>query len=245
MIARRLRQARIRLGWSREVLAYHSGVSWSAIAQIESRRRRNTRPGTLAALARALGVTVDYLIGEGSPRTMLEHRALIYSSYAEFLAGAVPFLEEGLERSEGVLVVETPENIDLLTRSLGADADLIQFALSEDWYTSPLAAASAYGSFAEQKLEEGCDWIRIMGEIPAAWQDRDEVGLWTTYESSFNVMFAGSPITALCLYDGRSSTAHVVDMVMNTHPHLGVGEEATENERYRDPKHLLLDGDNS
>ena len=56
-----LRAARARAGWSRETLAHHSGVSWSAIAQIESGRRRDVRLSSLSALADALGVSVDEL----------------------------------------------------------------------------------------------------------------------------------------------------------------------------------------
>ena len=51
-----LKAARARAGWSREALAYHSGVSWSAIAQIESGRRNDVRLSSLSALAEALGV---------------------------------------------------------------------------------------------------------------------------------------------------------------------------------------------
>ena len=54
-IGESLKAARERLGWSREALAYHSGVSWSAIAQIESGRRKDVRLSSLSALAEALG----------------------------------------------------------------------------------------------------------------------------------------------------------------------------------------------
>jgi transcriptional regulator with XRE-family HTH domain len=71
-----LRAARERRGWSREVLAVQSGVSWSAIAQMESGRRKDVRLSTLTALSDALGVTVDYLAGRGGkPRhALFDHR---------------------------------------------------------------------------------------------------------------------------------------------------------------------------
>src|ERR1700761_4783343 len=61
-IGSRLRAARERLGLSREALAFHAGISWSAIAQVESGRRSQLRPSTLLALATALGLTIDYLV---------------------------------------------------------------------------------------------------------------------------------------------------------------------------------------
>src|ERR1700704_6388131 len=95
-VGRSLRSARERAGWSRETLAHHSGLSWAAIAQIESGRRQEVRLGSLVALADALGVSADYLVGSGatiSPK-LLEHRVLIYGSDDEYLASLVPFLVE-------------------------------------------------------------------------------------------------------------------------------------------------------
>ena len=71
-----LKAARGRLGWSRETLAHHSGVSWSAIAQIQSGRRKDVRLRSLSALAKALGVSVDYRIGAATATApqLLEHR---------------------------------------------------------------------------------------------------------------------------------------------------------------------------
>src|SRR3984893_14177140 len=100
-VGRSLRSARERAGWSREALAYHSGLSWAAIKQIESGRRQEVRLGSLVALANALGVSVDYLVGGKATVSskLLEHRALIYGSDEEFLAWTVPFLVDGITRS--------------------------------------------------------------------------------------------------------------------------------------------------
>src|SRR5438034_4762369 len=86
-IGHSLRAARARAGWTREALAYHSGVSWSAIAQIESGRRKDVRLSSLSALAEALGVSVDHLIGTTATIAppMLGHRLLTYGSDDEFL----------------------------------------------------------------------------------------------------------------------------------------------------------------
>src|SRR3977135_4205548 len=80
-----LRAARERVGMTREALAYHSGVSWAAIAQIESGRRKDVRLSSLTALADALGVSVDYLLGKTATFTpqLFEHRVLTYGSDQE------------------------------------------------------------------------------------------------------------------------------------------------------------------
>src|SRR3954452_1491173 len=94
----RLRRARAGRGWTREQLAVEAAVSWSGIAQIESGRRRNVRPDTLAALARARDVGTDYLIhGSVWPPVMLTHQAVVYGSDDEFVDGVGRFLREGAE----------------------------------------------------------------------------------------------------------------------------------------------------
>src|SRR5579862_7193628 len=120
-IGQAVRAARERRGWSRENLAHHSGLSWGAIVQIESGRRSSLRPTTLDALASALDVSVDYLLGRARssrPTALLQHRALLYSTPEEFVSGVLPAIEEGLGRGDAVLVVTTPANRTKLRRSL-------------------------------------------------------------------------------------------------------------------------------
>ncbi len=119
-IGESLRSARVRAGWSREALAFHSGVSWSAIAQIESGRRQDVRLSSLSALAEALGVSVDYLIGTTATLTphLFGHQLLTYGSDEDYLEGAIPYVTEGLERSESLLVVTTPAQIALVRDAL-------------------------------------------------------------------------------------------------------------------------------
>src|ERR1700759_511175 len=109
-VALRVKAARGRAGMSREQLAVESGLSWSAIAQIEDGRRPHPRAHTLGALAPALGVTVDYLLGNnGTGGALLAHQALTYVDVADFVETAAPFLQDGAERGEAILVVADPE----------------------------------------------------------------------------------------------------------------------------------------
>src|SRR5487761_1606181 len=124
-----LRSARERVGWTREVLAYHSGLSCAAIAQIESGRRHDVHLASLVALATALGVSIDYLVGGTADdgQKLLEHRVLVYDSDAEYLASVVPFLLEGLKHNDCVLAVTTGRQTRLLRGAVGDDATLVEF----------------------------------------------------------------------------------------------------------------------
>jgi transcriptional regulator with XRE-family HTH domain len=237
-----LRAARARLGWSRETLAHHSGVSWSAIAQIESGRRRDVRLRSLSALARALGVSVDHLIGRADAATkLLEHRVLPYGSDEEFLAAAIPFLNGGIGRSESLLAVTTEEHIELLRDSLGDGSERLEFADSGHWYRSPDAALNGYRTFVNEKVEAGASWVRIVGE--PIWTGRSdlEITAWTRYESLLNLSFAASPVTIVCPYDNSTLPEAVLADARRTHPEAVHADKTLANPAYREPEDFLLD----
>jgi transcriptional regulator with XRE-family HTH domain len=225
-IAANLKAARERLGWTREALAYHSGVSWSAIVQIESGRRKDVRLSSLSALADALAVSVDYLIGSGSDE--------------EFIAAAIPFLEEGFAQSNCQVAVLTHAKAELLRDALGERAGLVEFADWPDTYRSPQEALSRYREIVKQKIEAGVTWIRVLGE--AAWCGTDaELQAWTRYESLVNLAFATSPVTIVCTYDERSLSREFIADARTTHPEVTCGSTTAASARYRDPTDFLLD----
>jgi transcriptional regulator with XRE-family HTH domain len=242
-IGARLRAARLRLELSREALAVHSGLSWSAIAQIESGRRTNVRPQTLAALAEALGVSIDYLV-HGIPASppMLEHRALLYETDEDFVGTVGPFLAQGLERSEGVLAVTTKPNLDAVRDYLGRDAAEVEFIEARDWYSAPEPVLSSFQAFVTSKLDAGAPWVRIVGEPVWSGRSDTEIGAWTRYESLFNLVFGASPMTVVCPYDTRSVPEAVADQALCTHPYTVGPAGVASSSQYVDPAGFTLGG---
>jgi transcriptional regulator with XRE-family HTH domain len=239
-----LRTARARVGWSRETLAHHSGISWSAIAQIEAGRRKDVRLTSLSALAGALGVSVDYLIGTPTTMTpqLFEHRAAIHESDDAFLAAVSPFLAEGSQQSHCLLAVVSPTNAALLRDSLGDRSECVEFADWEDWYRSPQQALARYAAFVTQKYDSGAVWIRVVAEAAWAADTARKLATWNRYESLVNLTFASSPATILCTYDERSFPAESIADARRTHPQVTFGEEATASPAYRAPEDYLLYG---
>jgi transcriptional regulator with XRE-family HTH domain len=237
-----VRTARQRLGWSREALAFLSEISWSAIAQIETGRRRNLRPATLAALAEALGVTIDYLISGRSPnRPMLEHYALLYDSDAGFVDTAAPFLAEASDRSQGALAVTTRGNINLLRERLGPAAGGVKFVESSGWYRSPVAALFSYQEFVDQMLGAGVPWIRIVGEPVWAGRSESDVRVWTRYESLINLVFSAAPVSLICPYDTRAVDGEIVRRARVTHPCTMHRDSVATSPDYADPSGFVLE----
>jgi transcriptional regulator with XRE-family HTH domain len=243
-IGARVRAARERLGWTREALAFHSGLSWSAIAQVESGRRWNVRPGTLAALSRPLGVSIDYLVdGRRSRSTMLEHSAFPYRSDDQFRSTIGPFLAEGIERSEALIAVTTAANIELLREHLGRDARSVEFVDASDLYSTPIAALQAYKAFSEAKLERGAPWVRILGEPVWTGRSDTEIRLWTRYESLFNLVFAGTPLSVVCPYDERSVAPEIVRQAQLTHPNTVDDRGMSPCPGYTDPGRFIFEAE--
>jgi transcriptional regulator with XRE-family HTH domain len=239
-----LRAARARAGMTREALAYRSGVSWSAIAQIESGRRKEVRPTTLMALAKTLGVSVDFLLGSAPAvtTTILEHRLLPYASDEEFLAGALPLVTGGIDQARAALVVTASARIERLRDALGVEgASQVEFAESSAWYSSPRAALHRYRTFISQKVEAGSPWMHILGEPVWADCSAAEISAWTRYESMINLVFAPAPVVLICPYDTRSVPAAVVTDAHSTHPHVARGTDVTMSSTYREPEDFLLE----
>ena len=68
--------------------------------QIESGRRKDVRLSSLVALADALDVSVDYLLGRMPSMTpLLRHRAFLYDTVETFTESVLPFLREGASAS--------------------------------------------------------------------------------------------------------------------------------------------------
>ncbi|MDQ1696317.1 MAG: hypothetical protein QOJ03_1670 [Frankiaceae bacterium] len=241
-IGESLRTARARLGWTREALAYHSGVSWSAIAQIEAGRRKDVRLSSLSALAGALGVSVDYLIGTTTTIApqLLEHRAVTYGADDEFVAAARSFIDDGVERSHSVLAVVTAAKVGPLRDSLDDRSEEVEFADWDDWYRSPKAALDRYSAFVTQKFDAGAVWIRVVAEAAWSVNTTTELATWMRYESLVNLAFASSPATILCTYDERSYSAETMADMHRTHPAVGSGDDATPSSTFQAPEDFLL-----
>jgi transcriptional regulator with XRE-family HTH domain len=240
-IGQRVRAARDRRGWSREALAYHTGLSWAAITQIESGRRTNLRQTTLVGLAEALGMTIDYLISGRTPsRAMLEHQALLYEDGEDFGASAAPFLAEALTNGEAALAVTTKANLKRLRRELGDGAGRMRFADSSAWYRTPTAALRSYESFVNDSVASGAPWVRIIGEPVWNGRSREEIRLWARYESWLNLAFRGAPLTLVCPYDLRAVSDEILELARTTHPAADEHKSVSPSAAYREPAEFIL-----
>jgi len=145
------------------------------------------------------------------------HQALFYSGESDFLQGTVPFIRQGLERAEPVLVVESAEKISLLRHELGEDAPSVMFADMAEVGSNPAHIVPAWRDFVDQHGRDGVA-LRGIGEPIWAARPDDELVECQRHESLLNVAFGGGrPWTLLCPYDTAALKPHVVDEARRSH----------------------------
>ena len=118
-IADRVKAVRQELGWNQVELAEQVGVSQSTIGNIESGQRK--RPRELLSIAKALGVTPEWLeTGKGSrtgdperaPLRLVENEPQSARAAVEFIARVAALQRPTLRKNLGNLLVDLVEHPD-------------------------------------------------------------------------------------------------------------------------------------
>jgi anti-sigma regulatory factor (Ser/Thr protein kinase) len=145
------------------------------------------------------------------------HEALFYADRDEFVAGTSAFIRDGLARDEAVLVVVDLAKIDRLRRTLGADADTVEFADMADVGRNPALIIQAWRDFADGRAQGQV--VRGIGEPISP--DRNDAALAECHihESLLNVAFErDTDFWLLCPYDTVALPAPVLDRAVANHP---------------------------
>jgi CheY-like chemotaxis protein len=164
------------------------------------------------------------------------HEALVYSSADEFVASTVPFVRNGLARSEDVLVVLREAGRTALREALDGDAAQIEFADAVDWYRSPEHAFQGYSRYLNDRFESGTQRVRVVAEV--IWPEISatvDVAEWKRYEAGISDAMASVPVSFICAYDTRELPAGIVSDAQRTHPVLRTAEGARPSARYTEP----------
>ena len=94
---------------------------------------------------------------------LLAHRGLLYGSEEEFLASALPFIRDGLNRGDRVCSVSTERNAGWLRRELGTDAGDVEFRESSRWYQHPVRALATAHRLVQATIPDG-QRLRVIAE---------------------------------------------------------------------------------
>jgi anti-sigma regulatory factor (Ser/Thr protein kinase) len=165
------------------------------------------------------------------------HDALLYEGEDGFLAGTVPFIAEGVEAEEDILVVVDRRKIGLLSEALGPNAaEQVEFADMADVGRNPARIIPAWHRFADRATAVGRGF-RGIGE--PIWPERTAAQLAECHrhEALLNVAFAGTgPWTLLCPYDVGRLDPSVVEEAHRNHPAI-----VRDGRRHGSPAYRGLD----
>jgi len=168
-----------------------------------------------------------------SPIEKFRHEALLYSGWAEFVAGTVPFIREGVKAGEPVLVVESLDKIEMLRVALGGDAGAVLFADMAEVGANPARIIPAWHEFVTR---QGSSGRRLRGIGEPIWKGRsaDELIECQRHESLLNVAFGhGQPWWLLCPYDTEKLDGSVIDEARRSHEYVMEGSEAGQSDTFR------------
>jgi anti-sigma regulatory factor (Ser/Thr protein kinase) len=169
--------------------------------------------------------------------TSLRHSALLYESQDEYLARALPFLKEGLERGEGAIVAHTKPGLAMMREALGPAAAQVRFVDVSSAYTRPAKTLAAYHEVFVEQLRE-TPTLRAVADVQFG-PDPSEWDLWTGYEAVFNRSFGHLPAWVICSYNANGTPDPIIEGVWQTHPEVVADETLQTSDHFEDPDELL------
>jgi anti-sigma regulatory factor (Ser/Thr protein kinase) len=163
------------------------------------------------------------------------HRALIYGSEREFIDGALPFIEEGVDSGEAILVAVQAANLVALRDALGPEPAGVRFLSVDEWYENSARTRDKFEDWVAENAQGGR--VRLIGEPPWAVDHEAQVRDWARHESVLNIAFDRLPASLMCPYDAHALPAEVIEHAACTHPEIMRGEgEPSASPQFEDPR---------
>ncbi len=161
------------------------------------------------------------------------HPALLYRDADEYLAGTVPFIQDGLAAGEPVAVAVPGPNLDLLRAALGTDAPRVRLMDMRVAGRNPgRIIPTVLLPFADAHPDRR---VRIIGEPIWAGRSVLEYPACAQHEALINAAFAGRAATILCPYDTARLDPNWIRDAYRTHPVVHTPAEQWDSPEYRDP----------
>lgn len=158
------------------------------------------------------------------------HRAFFHDTDDELVDALVPFVLEGIEADERVVVVVT-ESIGESLRGRIGSSDGFDVWDSTEVYTFPIRTLAGYVDTVRAGTEDGRR-MRVAGQ--PVWEGLSslETAEWTCVEAACNLVFADSPLLMLCLYDTSRLDPSVLAAARRTHPEIRRGVRVTASPEF-------------
>lgn len=160
------------------------------------------------------------------------HDALFYDGSDGFVDSVLPFIRDGVEADEAILVVVDRTKIERLRAGLDGEAESVRFADMANVGRNPALIISAWRAFVAD-ASRGDRALRGVGE--PIWPGRSPTELVECHlhESLLNLAFADAPpFWLVCPYDTSALEPDVVETAERTHPSVLEAGRRRFSDRY-------------
>jgi anti-sigma regulatory factor (Ser/Thr protein kinase) len=164
------------------------------------------------------------------------HEALLYEGPDAFVDAVVPFIVEGVDAGEPVMVAVSQDKITRLHAALGKRADDVRFEDMGELGLNPARIIPAWHDFVEQANGP----VRGVGEPISGSHSGAPLVECQLHESLLNIAFdRAEGFRLACPYDTAGLDPSVIHEARCSHPHVGDGHASEPSRDYRGLPHML------
>lgn len=166
------------------------------------------------------------------------HEAFLWAEPADFTAGLVPFLADGLDADEPMMVAVGAEHTRWLQDALGPRADTIEFVDMHELGRNPARIIPAWQRFLDEKAVGGRP-VRGIGEPIWPGRRAEELLECQLHEALLNVAVDPElPFWLICPYDTGQLGDAVIEEAYRSHPVLVETDRYTGSAGYAGRAHV-------
>ncbi len=163
------------------------------------------------------------------------HEAAFYRGLDGMVETVAPFVRQGVENGESILVALLPDRIKALRAALGDDASRVEFVNMAELGGNPARIIPEWRRFVAEA--DPTRPLRGVGEPIWAGRRAVEIDECRLHESLLNVAFDdGPPWQLMCPYDADALPDYVIDDAMRTHP---IASGPTGHASYEGHQHAI------
>ena len=170
-------------------------------------------------------------------RQSYRHEAFLWQGRADFVRALAPFIRDGIDAGEAVMVAVIPEHADWLRKDLGARASQVHFVDMSRLGRNPARIIPAWQRFLEDWSGDGRP-ARGIGE--PIWPGRrpEEILECQLHEALLNLAVDPElPFWLICPYDAEHLDSEVIAEAGRSHPALATAASYHGSQSYRGHAH--------
>lgn len=166
------------------------------------------------------------------------HEAFLWHEKADFTAGLVPFITDGLDAGEPVMVALVPEHTAWVQHALGDRAAEVTFVDMVELGRNPARIIPAWQKFLDLDAD-GRRPVRGIGEPVWPGRRREELLECQLHEALLNVAVDPEiPFWLICPYDAENLSPEVVEEAHRSHPVLVEADSYQGSRKYGGRAHV-------